>query len=51
MSPVSMFGVIVIVIGAGLWIGNVTHAFPTFPLAGYLTMVVGGIIVKTGNKG
>jgi hypothetical protein len=50
MSPVSMLGTVVIVVGAGLWIGNVTRMFPTFPLAGYLTMAVGGIIVKAGKR-
>ncbi len=41
-----IFGGIIIALGAVLWCGNVFHFFPTFPLAGYATMVVGGIIMK-----
>ena len=43
-------GGVVVAAGAFLWCGNVFHFFPTFPLAGYLTMVVGGAIMKFGKK-
>ena len=46
-----ILGGLVVVVGAGLWIGNVSGAFPTFPLAGYLTMLVGGIIFRVGGAG
>jgi hypothetical protein len=37
-------GCAVTVVGVGLWLGNVTGAFPTVPLAGYLTIVFGGFL-------
>ncbi len=45
-----ILGYVVIALGALIWCGNVFHFFPTFPLAGYITMFVGGIIVKKGKK-
>jgi hypothetical protein len=42
-------GGVVIALGVVLWCGNVFHFFPTFPLARYLTMVVGGVIMKAGS--
>jgi hypothetical protein len=37
-------GGIVFVIGVGLFIGNRSGAFPTFPMAGYITMAIGAAI-------
>ena len=45
-----ILGGIVFVAGAGLFIGNVTRLFPTFPLAGWLTMLAGGAMFKAGNQ-
>jgi hypothetical protein len=45
---VKIIGYIVIAAGAFIWCGNVFQFFPTFPLAGYLTMAVGGFIAKKG---
>ena len=42
-------GLVIFVIGIGLFIGNVSRLFPTFPLAGWATMAVGGAIMKSGN--
>ena len=42
-------GIVIIVAGAALWIGNVSGQFRTFPLAGYLTMLVGGAVTKAGT--
>jgi len=50
MSALSIVGAVVFVAGAGLWVGNVSTLFPTFPLAGYLTMLVGGAIWKAGKN-
>lgn len=47
---VKVIGGVIIAAGAVLWCGNVFRFFPTFPLAGYLTMVVGGFIVKAGRS-
>jgi hypothetical protein len=48
VGMVKIIGIIVFAIGIFLWCGNVFRFFPTFPLAGYLTMVVGGVIIKKG---
>lgn len=50
MSPLSMIGVLVFIVGVGLWIGNVSRVFPTFPLAGYVTIVIGGAIIRAGKR-
>jgi hypothetical protein len=44
-----LIGLIIFVIGIGLFIGNVSRQFRTFPLAGWATMAVGGAIMKSGN--
>ena len=44
------FGGLVFILGAFLWIGNVSRLFPTFPLAGYITMTIGGAIIGVGKK-
>jgi hypothetical protein len=46
VNIVLIIGYIVIAIGAFLWCGNVFQFFHTFPLAGYGTMLIGGIITK-----
>ncbi len=45
-----ILGGAVMVLGGFLWCGNVFHFFPTLPLAGYGTMVIGGMIMKAGRK-
>jgi hypothetical protein len=44
-----VLGIIIIVVGAFLWCGNVFRFFPTFPLAGYLTMLVGGAVTRSSR--
>jgi hypothetical protein len=51
MGMLSILGGLVFLAGAALWIGNVTRAFPTFPFAGYLTMLVGGVMWRAGKGG
>ncbi len=41
-------GGLVFAAGIGLFIGNVSGAFRTFPLAGYITMATGGAIMRAG---
>lgn len=43
-------GGFVFAVGAVLFIGNITGFLRTFPLAGYLTMAVGGAIYGAGQK-
>ena len=43
-------GALVLVVGICLWIGNVSRIFPTFPMAGYLTILVGGAIMRAGKQ-
>ncbi|HEY7090689.1 MAG TPA: hypothetical protein VH518_21510 [Tepidisphaeraceae bacterium] len=49
MSALSIVGAIVLLLGLFLFIGNVTSIFPTFPLAGYLTVVIGGAMCRVGR--
>jgi hypothetical protein len=44
-----IFGILVIIAGIGLWIGNVSGGFRTFPGLGYLTILIGGSMAKAGN--
>jgi len=44
------FRAIIFVDGIFLWCGNVFGFFRTFPFAGYLTLVIGGITYKAGQK-
>lgn len=41
-------GGIIFVAGVGLFLGNVTGMFISFPYAGYVTMLVGGAIAAFG---
>jgi hypothetical protein len=43
-------GGLVFVAGAFIWCGNVFGFFPTYPMVGYLTMLVGGAIFGWGKK-
>jgi hypothetical protein len=40
-------GGVILAGGAFLWCGNVFRFFPTFPLAGYLTMVAGAAVMRS----
>jgi hypothetical protein len=50
MSATSLLGGVVIALGICLFIGNITRIFPTFPLAGWLTIAIGGAIFRAGNR-
>lgn len=50
MSFLNVIGLIILIVGIFLFIGNVSRAFPTFPLAGWATMAVGGIIMRAGRN-
>jgi hypothetical protein len=43
-------GGVVFVLGVGLFIGNVTGLFRTIPMAGWLTMLIGGAIYGWGSR-
>ena len=45
-----IIGGLIVVVGIGLWIGNMTGVFPTFPFAGILTIIVGSVIAGSGQK-
>ena len=47
---VKVLGAIVLVAGIGLFIGNVSGGFRTFPGAGYLTIALGGVMLRAGNS-
>jgi hypothetical protein len=42
-------GGIVVVLGAGLFLGNITGFFPTIPFAGGLVLTAGGVLVWAGS--
>jgi hypothetical protein len=45
-----ILGYIIIAVGIFLWCGNMFHFFPTFPLAGFATILIGGFVSKLGSK-
>jgi hypothetical protein len=50
MSIVGIIGVLILLGGAFLWCGNVFGFFPTFPGAGYIGLILGGILMKVGSS-
>lgn len=44
-----IIGGIVFILGVFFWCGNVFGFFHTFPLCGYIVMVIGGAIWKKGK--
>lgn len=46
-----LVGGLIFVVGAFLWLGNVFGFFVTVPLAGYITMLVGGALFGKGRRG
>jgi hypothetical protein len=44
-----ILGGIVLVLGIGLFIGNVSGAYRTFPGAGWITIAIGGVMLRAGN--
>jgi hypothetical protein len=45
------FGTLILLLGVGLLIGNITGLFPTFPFAGFIVMTVGGVIAGAARVG
>jgi len=45
-----ILGGLIFVAGAGLWIGNVSGTFPTFPGCGWLVMLAGGFVFRLGGS-
>ena len=43
-------GGLIFVVGVGLFAGNITGMFISFPYAGYITMFIGGAIAGAGYK-
>jgi len=44
-----IFGGLVLITGIGLWVGNASEAFCTFPMAGWVTIAVGGVLLRAGS--
>ena len=44
-----VIGLLVLVVGIGLFIGNISGAFPTFPGLGWITIAIGGVIMRAGG--
>lgn len=49
-SAATILGTLILVIGLILLFGNMTGMFPTFPYAGFIGMVLGGLIMKLGKN-
>jgi hypothetical protein len=49
MSATSILGLLILIAGIFLFIGNVSGMFRTFPLAGWITIVIGGAIMRAGK--
>jgi hypothetical protein len=47
---VQVVAFVVLMVGALLAAGNITGAFPTFPLAGFITLAVGVLIARAGSR-
>jgi len=45
-----LIGGAMVALGAYVCFGNVFHFFPTSSLVGYGTMVVGGMLMKSGGR-
>lgn len=41
-------GVLIVIVGFILMVGNMTGIFPTFPFAGFITMFIGGLLTRVG---
>ncbi len=44
-----ILGGIVLIVGIGIFIGNVSGTFVTFPGLGWITIIAGGAIMKAGG--
>ena len=44
-----ILGALVFIVGIGLFIGNISGAFRTFPGVGWITIAVGGIMFRAGS--
>jgi hypothetical protein len=49
MNGVSILGGIIFLIGIFLFIGNVTGCAGTFPMAGFITITIGSLILKASK--
>jgi len=47
---VQILGGLIFLAGIFLWCGNKFDFYPTFPLAGYITASVGGVIWRVGSE-
>jgi hypothetical protein len=43
-------GSVLLIVGIGLLIGNVTGLFPTFPFTGFIVMTIGGALFAMGAR-
>jgi hypothetical protein len=41
-----LIGLIILLIGLVIFIGNISGRWPSFPLAGFITMGIGSLIIK-----
>ncbi|MEO5685695.1 MAG: hypothetical protein ABIQ88_23810 [Chitinophagaceae bacterium] len=46
----TLLGALILLVGIILLIGNISGLWPSFPLAGFLTMSLGSFILKTADN-
>jgi hypothetical protein len=44
-----LFGGLFLLTGIALWVGNASEVFCTFPMAGWVTIAIGGALLRVGS--
>jgi hypothetical protein len=44
-----LFGGLFLLSGIALWLGNASEVFCTFPMAGWVTIAIGGALLRAGS--
>ena len=50
LNHMQAVGVIFLIVGFILLIGNVTSWWPSFPYAGFITMSIGGLVMRVADE-
>ena len=45
-----LIGLLILIVGIFLFIGNISGMFRTFPGAGWITIAIGGVIMRAGGQ-
>jgi hypothetical protein len=50
MNLLAIIGMLLLIVGIFLFFGNITGCASTFPLAGFITMSIGSLMLKAGKE-